>query len=153
MTVTRSIRVLSWCVLVAGLTFLGQAALGQEPSSTKQPAAPTTVQPATATTAEAPAETPAPEELAPKKKTFRGRLPNYYSKVVDDKQRQQIYDVQLQYVSKIDALKAQLDAMIEERDKKVVAVLTPEQLQEVERLTAEAKAKRETVKKTAASSE
>ena len=80
---------------------------------------------------------------AEKPKKFRGRLPNYYRKVVDEKQRQSIYQVQEEYASRIAALRAQLDAIMKERDEKVTAVLTPEQLQKVEQLKAAAQAERE----------
>ena len=84
------------------------------------------------------------EPAAPAKaKKFRGRLPNYYRQVVDEKQRQTIYQIQEEYASKIAALRAQLAAVTKERDEKVAAVLTPEQLKKVEELAAEAKAKRE----------
>ncbi len=58
-------------------------------------------------------------------KKFRGRLPNYYRQVVDAKQRTAIYKVQKEYAPRIEALKAQLAALMKERDEKVVAVLTP----------------------------
>jgi len=88
------------------------------------------------------------EPAVEKTKEFRGRLPNYYRFVVDEKQRETIYTIQEEYVGRIDALKAQLAALTKERDEKVAAVLTPEQLKEVERLAAEAKAQREAKKPT-----
>ena len=89
-------------------------------------------------------ESEAPAKAAPaeKAKEFRGRLPAYYGTVVDDKQRQAIYDIQKEYHPKIAALKAQLEALIKERDEKIEAVLTPEQLNKVEEAKAAAKAKR-----------
>lgn len=88
---------------------------------------------------------PAAEKKARK---FRGRLPNYYSSVVDRKQRQSIYKIQQEYAPKIAALKAQLEALVKERDEKVTAVLTPEQLRKVEQAQAAAKAKRDQKKAT-----
>jgi hypothetical protein len=94
------------------------------------------------------AEKPAEKQPAPKStgeqepKKFRGRLPNYYRHVVDEKQRETIYKVQEEYAAKIDALRKQLETLIAERDAKVEAVLTPEQRKEVERLREEARAKR-----------
>jgi len=92
-------------------------------------------------------ETTADPPAAAQKK-FRGRLPNYYRHVVDQKQREAIYAIQEEYAAKIAALQAQLDAMVEERDGKVAGVLTAEQAQKVKQLADEAKAKRD-AKKTA----
>ena len=75
-------------------------------------------------------------------KKFRGRLPNYYKKVVDQKQRQTIYKIQVDYAAKMAEIQAQLKALIDERDEKVAGVLTPEQRKVVDELTAAAKAKR-----------
>lgn len=79
---------------------------------------------------------------AQKVKKFRGRLPAYYRLVVDEKQRQAIYAIQEEYAPKIADLRAQLEAQIKQRDEKVAAVLTPEQLKKVEDAKAAAKAKR-----------
>jgi hypothetical protein len=80
-------------------------------------------------------------------KQFRGRLPDYYGEVVDERQREQIYAIQRQYFLTIEGLKAQLDAVIGKRDTEVAAVLSPQQLAEVKRLEAEARAKRAAKKK------
>ncbi|HWB13304.1 MAG TPA: hypothetical protein VG826_29025 [Pirellulales bacterium] len=72
----------------------------------------------------------------------RGRLPAYYSKVVDGQQREKIYKIQQQYESKIAALKAELQALQEKVDAEVEAVLTAEQQSMVKKLAEEAKAKR-----------
>ena len=86
------------------------------------------------------AQSPAPK---PKEsKNLYRRLPPYYAQVVKPEQRKEIYAIQEQYGPKIDALRAQLEALIQERDKKIEAVLTEAQRQEVERLREEAKAKR-----------
>ncbi len=86
---------------------------------------------------------PASDAPAPAKKAvFRRRLPNFFSRVVDTKQREAIYKVQKEYFTKMAVLKAQLDAMAAQRDKKIAAVLSPEQLKEVEKLRADAQAKR-----------
>ena len=142
----RSTRVLVWACLglvPVALAIAGGLAVGQQPSSA---AAPSAEQPPAAGSAEsgaeAPAEKPLPEDVKPKKREFRGRLPAYYSRVVDEKQRKTIYEIQREYAPKVDALKAQLAALTAERDKKVAGVLTPEQLETVEKLKAEAKAKR-----------
>jgi len=134
----RSIQVLLWAGVAMGAIFaavVGRSAVGQESQSAGQPAA------------ETPAEKPVPEKtVAAKKREFRGRLPAYYSQVVDQKQRKEIYAIQREYAPKIDALKAQLAALVADRNEKVDAVLTPEQLSKVEQLKAEAKAKREKTK-------
>jgi hypothetical protein len=94
-------------------------------------------------------EASAAEKAEVKKKEFRGRLPAYYNRVVDDAQRKKIYAIQGEFAPKIDALKAQLAALTEERNKQVDAVLSPEQLKAVEDLKAEAKAKRDKAKRAA----
>ena len=93
-------------------------------------------------------EKPAAKPAAAKAKTekakkFRGPLPAYYGKVVDKEQRQTIYKIQEEYAPKIAALKAQLTAMIKERNDEIAAVLTPEQQKKVKDLKAAAKAKRQ----------
>jgi len=76
------------------------------------------------------------------RKKPRGRLPNYYRHVVDEKQRVAIYKIQEEYAAKIADLKAQLAAVMKEQSEKVTAVLTAEQLQKIEQLKAEAAEKR-----------
>ena len=116
-----AMRALPWtglALLTITLAWAGRPATGQEESGAK-PAA------------------------AKKAKKFRGRLPNHYRHVVDEKQRQEIYKIQEEYAAKIATLKAQLKAMSKERDEKVLAVLTPEQQKKVDELAAAAKAERE----------
>ncbi len=121
--------------LMISAVIAGKAAVGQEAKSAQTAKA--------KPQAEAPAEAPVPEKSTPaKKRTFRGRLPAYYRQVVDEKQREKIYEIQREYAPKVDALRAQLAALIAERDEKVAAVLTPEQIEKVEQLRAEARAKR-----------
>ena len=79
-------------------------------------------------------------------KEFRGRLPAYFSSVVDDRQRQQIYAIQRHYFGQIENLKAQLEALTEKRDGEVYAVLSLQQRAEVECLAETAKAKRDAKK-------
>lgn len=92
---------------------------------------------------DAPAAKPAAEKAAKKerKPSFK-RLPAYYGKIVDETQRKKIYAVQEEFGPKIEALKKQLETLMKERDEKIDALLTPEQLKEVNELKAEAKAKR-----------
>ncbi len=73
----------------------------------------------------------------------RGRLPAYYTEVVDEKQRAAIYAIQQEYAERIKQLRLQLGAVTKERDQKIVAVLTPEQQAKVAELAEAAKAKRE----------
>ena len=80
---------------------------------------------------------------AKKVKKFRGRLPNYYGQVVDQKQREAIYNIQEEYAPKIAALRAQLAALIKECSDKIAGVLTDEQLKNVEEAKAAARAKRD----------
>jgi hypothetical protein len=86
-----------------------------------------------------------------KKIRARGRLPNYYANVVTEKQKEDIYKIQEEYKPKIDAAKAQLDALNKEMNEKISAVLTAEQKKKVEE--AEAAAKAEAAKAKAAKTE
>ena len=69
----------------------------------------------------------------PRKKP-RGRLPTYFSRVVTEKQRSEIYDIQAKYADQIAALKKQLDELAETRDTEVDKVLSDEQRAEVTKL-------------------
>jgi len=151
----RSIRVLTpACVALAALVVaVAGLAVGQQASPAQQPSTErSTLATLTQQAPESPAETPVPEEAKPEKK-FRGRLPTYYNRVVDKEQRDKIYAIQREYAPKIDALKAQLEALTADRDAKVEAVLTPEQQKTVEKLRAAAKAKRGQGKASGGSSE
>jgi Spy/CpxP family protein refolding chaperone len=70
------------------------------------------------------------------------RLPNYFAKVVTPPQADTIRKIQAEYGAKMDALKAQLEALTKQRDAKIDAVLMPEQRKKIEALKAAAKAKR-----------
>lgn len=81
---------------------------------------------------EAPSKTPAEERRAP--------LPNYFGKIaVNDQQREQLYRIQDEYSTKIDALQQQIKALIQERDTKMEAVLTPGQKLRLAELREEAR--------------
>ena len=123
-------------LLAIMLVLVHDRALSQEkPADQKAPA---TAKPeATAPAAAKPRKTAA----KPRKKP-RGRLPAYYKDVVDKQQREKIYAIQQEHKPQIDALKAQLAALMKERDEKIAAVLTPEQQKKVEQLRQEAKARR-----------
>ncbi|MGB9688715.1 hypothetical protein [Thermogutta sp.] len=73
---------------------------------------------------------------------FRPRLPAYYGKVVDEKQRQKIYDIQRKYHAQIAELQRQLEKLIAQRDAEIEAVLTPQQKTEIEKMQQEAAARR-----------
>ena len=79
---------------------------------------------------------------AKKPAKFRGRLPAYYSKVVDQKQREQIYAIQKTHNAEITKLRAQLKDLIAKRNTEVVAVLSAEQKAKLAKLIAAAKANR-----------
>ena len=83
------------------------------------------------------------ERQEPEAEKLTGRLPNYYGKVdVSDEQRQNIYRIQADYEVKIESLLDEIEQLRTDRDEKVAAVLTDEQRAAVERLEAEARAKR-----------
>jgi hypothetical protein len=97
--------------------------------------------------ADAPAAKETKEKDAKEKGKSRGRLPPFYSKVVDKEQRAAIYKVQEQYSPQIEELAKQLEAIEDKRDAEIAALLTEEQRQKVAALIAEAKAKGAEAKK------
>ena len=102
-------------------------------------------------------EKPAVKEEAKTGKT-KGRLPPYYKDVVDEKQKAEIYKVQVSYEEKIDDLKIQLEKLESDRDAAVEKVLTAEQKEKVNlareaasgKKKTKAAEKKETEKKTVA---
>lgn len=72
----------------------------------------------------------------------RGRLPVHYGKVVDPTQKEKIYKIQQSYEPKIAELNAQLQALRDNRDAEIDAVLTAEQRQKVAQYRADAKKQR-----------
>jgi Spy/CpxP family protein refolding chaperone len=73
----------------------------------------------------------------------KGRhLPAHYAQVITEKQREEIYKIEDEYQPKIETLQKQLDALKNERDEKVSALLTPEQKKQIEEAAAKAKANR-----------
>ncbi len=75
-------------------------------------------------------------------KEFKGRLPAYYSGVVTEGQRREIYKIQERYAVRIDELKAQLEALEQERDDEIEAVLTKAQRERVQKAREDAADKR-----------
>ncbi len=74
------------------------------------------------------------------KKDPKGRLPPYYSKLVDDAAAAKIYAIEKDFAPKLKELHAQLDAAMAERDQQIRAVLTPEQQKKLDEVLAAAKA-------------
>lgn len=72
----------------------------------------------------------------------RGRLPAYYGEVIDNQQREKIYDIQSRILAQISQLQQQIAQLEQQRDAEVVAVLTAEQAAKVKELTEAAKTKR-----------
>lgn len=72
----------------------------------------------------------------------RGRLPAYFSAVVDAKQRADIYALQAKYQADIKKLEQQLAELKGQLAKEVDAVLTPEQLTAVKKKRDEAASKK-----------
>ena len=85
-----------------------------------------------------PPDKPAAKE--PKKP--RGRLPAYYGKIVDQKQRKEIYLIQAKFAEQIDKLKLQLQELASQRDTEVEKVLTDDQRAELARMKSERRARR-----------
>ena len=82
-----------------------------------------------------------PAPRTPEKK-IRGRLPAYYSRVVSQEQRTEIYSVQARFNEQMAELRKQLETLAAQRDKEVRGVLTPDQQRQVDEMVAAAKARR-----------
>lgn len=76
-------------------------------------------------------------------RAFKGRLPAYFSQVVDTAQRKEIYSIQLRYVQSIERLKEQLKQLTNDRDDEVWNVLSDLQKAEVTSLREAARRRRE----------
>lgn len=61
-----------------------------------------------------------------------GRLPRYYSKLVNETQRMKIYEIQSRYLDRIAELEAQLEALRNEQAAEIEGLLTDEQRVEIE---------------------
>ncbi|MCP4815279.1 MAG: hypothetical protein GY888_22440 [Planctomycetaceae bacterium] len=77
-------------------------------------------------------ESPAAEGSAPVK--LRGRLPAHFGKVVDESQRQEIYQIQARYKDRIGKLQADLKSVTRQRDRAILEVLSSQQREELEEL-------------------
>lgn len=82
------------------------------------------------------------------KTAFRGRLPAYYGRVVDETQRQEIYTIQGKYNEQIVELRSQIEKLEAQRDTEVEEVLTDEQRAQVKSMMEEARAKRRSTRGT-----
>ena len=69
-----------------------------------------------------------------KTEKLRGRLPAHFGKVVDESQRQEIYQIQARYKDRIGKLQADLKSVTRQRDRAILTVLSPQQLDELEKL-------------------
>jgi hypothetical protein len=89
-----------------------------------------------------PAATAAAGSAAPADRP--GPLPANFGKIaVNDQQREQLYKIQDEYEARIDGLQRQIKALLQEREQKMEAVLTPGQKLRLAELKAEAKARAE----------
>ena len=77
-----------------------------------------------------------------KKEKATGRLPSHYGQVVTKEQREKIYSVQAKYMEQIQKLRDQIADLEMQQQQEVEEVLTPEQRDQIAKLTADAKAKR-----------
>ena len=67
-------------------------------------------------------------------KKFKGRLPTYYSKVVNDQQRQYIYSLQWRYEQEIRKYEEHLKKLVLHRDKMIYNVLSPQQKEQLKKM-------------------
>ncbi len=72
----------------------------------------------------------------------RGRLPAHFGKIVDPQQKETIYKLQAEYAPKIEALRAELQALLAKRDAELESVLTAEQKEKLAEFRAAAASKR-----------
>lgn len=85
----------------------------------------------------------APSREQPTRSESRGRLPNFYTRVVTPQQREQIYEIQQGYAEEIEALRAKLAAIESKMNEEIEGVLDTDQLEQVKKLQAEAAQRRQ----------
>ena len=85
-------------------------------------------------------------------KRFARRLPNFYSQVVSNAQRDKVYEIQAAYFEPIEMLTLRLERLTAERDAQIAALLSAEQKAKVEALAKESTERRATTRATNASS-
>lgn len=81
-------------------------------------------------------------QKAEAKKQRTARLPAHYAKVVTDEQRSDIYAIQEQFEPKLAKARAELKAVVDERDAAIEKVLSAQQRKDVAKLRAEAEERR-----------
>ncbi len=81
-------------------------------------------------------------QKAEAKKQRTTRLPAHYAKVVTDEQRSDIYAIQEQFEPKLAKARAELKAVVDERDAAIEKVLSAQQRKDVAKLRAEAAERR-----------
>ncbi len=82
---------------------------------------------------------PEPQKLdgaKAKRRGNAGRLPPYYASVVDNRQRQAIYEIRARVASELEQLEKQLDALRQSEMVEIEGVLTAEQRAQIESLRA-----------------
>ncbi len=89
-----------------------------------------------------PAAKPDAKPAAKARAKPRGRLPAHFAKLVDSDQREKIYQIHDEYAPKVQALQAELQALLAKRDAEVEDVLTDEQKEKLKALKANSKSKR-----------
>lgn len=81
-------------------------------------------------------------QKAAEKKQRTTRLPAHYAKVVTEEQRTDIYAIQEQFEPKLAKARAELKAIVDERDAAIEKVLSAQQRKDVAKLRAEAAERR-----------
>ena len=104
----------------------------QENGDTPQPPATSAVQEERLTVENNDKETPAMKGLKPER-AFQRRVPSGYGTLVSAVQREQIYKIQADYYELIALLELRLELLKKERDAKIEGVLTPAQLEQIQR--------------------
>ncbi|MCC7335123.1 MAG: hypothetical protein IT422_08500 [Pirellulaceae bacterium] len=79
---------------------------------------------------------PKPEASKAKRRGNAGRLPPYYASVVDNHQRQAIYEIRARMAREIEELEKQLDALRQSEMAEIEEVLTASQRAQIESLRA-----------------
>lgn len=136
-----SIAILGLCVSITPQQCLAQDTSSQEVATVTAPAAEAPAPAATTETqAAAPTAAAAPttEKETARKPNYR-RLPLYFPLIINKQQRSEVYRIQEEYGKQIADLEAQLRVLRNERDEKVMGILTPEQRQQYDDLKAKAK--------------
>jgi hypothetical protein len=98
--------------------------------------------PADGKAAEKDAAKSAAQPKKPAEPKITGRLPAYYSTIVTEAQRKQIYQIQAKHDVTIEALKAALREAVEKRNAEVESVLSDEQKKQLAELIEKSRADR-----------